>query len=58
MACITARVYPVLAVDKEAKLFVFNTGSLSVKISKLNAWSMKAATIVPFMKRRKRPIKN
>ncbi|XP_057524797.1 beta-fructofuranosidase, insoluble isoenzyme CWINV3-like [Amaranthus tricolor] len=58
LACITARVYPVLAVDKEAKLFVFNTGSLSVKISKLNAWSMKAATIVPFMKRRKRPIKN
>uniref|UniRef100_A0A803N1X2 Uncharacterized protein n=1 Tax=Chenopodium quinoa TaxID=63459 RepID=A0A803N1X2_CHEQI len=52
-ACITARVYPTIAVDKEARLFVFNKGSLSIKISKLNAWSMKEAKRVPFMKRRK-----
>ncbi|XP_056698531.1 beta-fructofuranosidase, insoluble isoenzyme CWINV3 isoform X2 [Spinacia oleracea] len=52
-ACITARVYPILAIDKEAKMFVFNKGNLSIKMSKLNAWSMKEAKIVPFVKRRK-----
>ncbi|XP_010669385.2 beta-fructofuranosidase, insoluble isoenzyme CWINV3 isoform X3 [Beta vulgaris subsp. vulgaris] len=55
-ACITARVYPVLAVDKEAKLFAFNKGSHNIKISKLNAWSMKEAKILPIMKRRKPPV--
>ncbi|KAL2896318.1 Fructan 6-exohydrolase [Bienertia sinuspersici] len=55
-ACITARVYPVLAVDKEAKLFVFNKGSLSIKMSKLNAWSMQKAKLVPLKKRRKPPL--
>lgn len=55
-ACITARVYPVLAVDKEAKLFAFNKGSHNIKILKLNAWSMKEAKILPIMKRRKPPV--
>ena len=41
--CITNRVYPLLAVDKDAHLYVFNNGSESVLISKLNAWSMKQA---------------
>ncbi|EXB66852.1 Beta-fructofuranosidase, insoluble isoenzyme CWINV1 [Morus notabilis] len=54
-SCITARVYPKLAIDKEAHLYAFNYGSKSVKILKLNAWSMKSAQIVP-MKRRRRPI--
>lgn len=45
-ACITARVYPTLAIDKEAHLYAFNNGSLGVVISRLNAWSMKAAKII------------
>lgn len=42
-ACITSRVYPLLAIDKDAHLYVFNDGSQSVVISQLNAWSMKKA---------------
>ncbi|XP_004498876.1 beta-fructofuranosidase, insoluble isoenzyme CWINV3-like [Cicer arietinum] len=42
-ACITSRVYPSLAIEKDAHLYVFNNGSQSVVISKLNAWSMKQA---------------
>ncbi|KAG5103509.1 hypothetical protein JHK84_048478 [Glycine max] len=41
--CITSRVYPSLAIDKDAHLYVFNNGSQSVVISELNAWSMKEA---------------
>ncbi|KAJ1442814.1 Glycosyl hydrolase family 32, N-terminal [Sesbania bispinosa] len=41
--CITSRVYPSLAIDKNANLYVFNNGSHSVVISKLYAWSMKKA---------------
>ncbi|XP_057771525.1 beta-fructofuranosidase, insoluble isoenzyme CWINV1-like isoform X2 [Salvia miltiorrhiza] len=44
-ACITARVYPSLAIDGEAHLYAFNNGTNSVKISELAAWSMKAAQI-------------
>ena len=43
--CITSRVYPLLAIDKEAHLYVFNNGTKSILISKLNAWSMKQAEI-------------
>ncbi|KAM3757960.1 hypothetical protein ACB098_01G006500 [Castanea mollissima] len=51
--CITARVYPKLAIDKEAHLYVFNNGTLNVRISKLNAWSMKRAQLVPYQKEMK-----
>ncbi|RYR06008.1 hypothetical protein S83_056741 [Arachis hypogaea] len=43
--CITSRVYPSLAIDKNAHLFVFNNGIQTMQISKLNAWSMKQAQI-------------
>ncbi|XP_019443111.1 PREDICTED: beta-fructofuranosidase, insoluble isoenzyme CWINV3-like isoform X1 [Lupinus angustifolius] len=43
--CITSRVYPSLAIDKEAHLYVFNNGIKNVVISKLNAWSMKQALL-------------
>ncbi|KAK7383332.1 hypothetical protein VNO78_29009 [Psophocarpus tetragonolobus] len=43
--CITSRVYPSLAIDKDAHLYLFNYGSQSVVVSKLNAWSMKQAEI-------------
>lgn len=43
--CITSRVYPSLAIDKDAHLYAFNNGSQSVVVSKLNAWSMKQAEI-------------
>ncbi|XWS16225.1 hypothetical protein CRYUN_Cryun34aG0066900 [Craigia yunnanensis] len=44
-ACITARVYPTLATNNAAHLYVFNNGSMAVKIAKLNARSMKTAKI-------------
>ncbi|XP_062013968.1 beta-fructofuranosidase, insoluble isoenzyme CWINV1-like [Rosa rugosa] len=43
-ACITARVYPTLAVDGDTHLYVFNYGNESVKIAG-NAWSLKTAKI-------------
>ena len=42
--CITARVYPTLAVDGDTHLYAFNYGSESVKIAG-SAWSMKTAQI-------------
>nr|AQY72396.1 beta-fructofuranosidase cell wall isozyme 6-like protein [Pisum sativum] len=44
-ASITSRVYPLLAIKRDAHLYVFNNGSQSVIISKLNAWSLKQAEI-------------
>ncbi|GMI86064.1 cell wall invertase 5 [Hibiscus trionum] len=44
-ACISARVYPTLAINNDAHLYVFNNGSQAVKIAKLNAWSMNKAKI-------------
>lgn len=43
--CITARVYPTLAINDKAKLYVFNYGTEDVKITSLTAWSMKKARI-------------
>ncbi|PWA71695.1 glycoside hydrolase, family 32 [Artemisia annua] len=53
LACITARVYPKLAIEEQAQLYVFNNGSQSLIISSLSAWSMKKAQIVSIGKRRK-----
>ncbi|XP_058189087.1 beta-fructofuranosidase, insoluble isoenzyme CWINV3-like [Rhododendron vialii] len=50
VTCITARVYPKLATDKEAHLYAFNNGTQSVKISKLSAWSMKEAQFFQYRK--------
>jgi len=44
-ACITARVYPTIAINEKAQLYAFNNGTASVKITKLSAWSMKKAKI-------------
>ncbi|XP_021716466.1 fructan 6-exohydrolase-like [Chenopodium quinoa] len=44
-SCITARVYPTLATNDNAKLYVFNNGTEDVKITKLSAWSMKKAQL-------------
>ncbi|XP_076927722.1 fructan 6-exohydrolase-like [Bidens hawaiensis] len=44
-ACITARVYPTLAIAEEARVFAFNNGTESVVISELRAWSVKKARI-------------
>lgn len=41
--CITSRVYPQLAVHKEAHLYVFNNGTQSITISRLKAWGMSKA---------------
>ncbi|XP_045788068.1 beta-fructofuranosidase, cell wall isozyme-like [Trifolium pratense] len=43
--CITARVYPTLAINDKAHLHAFNNGTVDVKIKKLSAWSMKKANI-------------
>ncbi|KAL2525634.1 Beta-fructofuranosidase [Abeliophyllum distichum] len=52
-ACITARVYPELAIDNKSHLYAFNYGTRSVRISRLRAWSMKKAQIVEFHEGRK-----
>ena len=44
--CITARVYPKLAIDKQVYLYAFNNGTMDVTISSLNAWSLKKAQLV------------
>ncbi|KAK0595666.1 hypothetical protein LWI29_008863 [Acer saccharum] len=44
-ACITARVYPTLAIENDAHLYAFNYGTEKVKITSLSAWSMKKAQI-------------
>ncbi|KMT04891.1 hypothetical protein BVRB_7g170580 [Beta vulgaris subsp. vulgaris] len=42
---ITARVYPTLAINEKAHLYVFNRGTSNVEITGLTAWSMKKANI-------------
>ncbi|WCJ39511.1 Beta-fructofuranosidase insoluble isoenzyme 1 [Euphorbia peplus] len=44
-SCITSRVYPSLAINEAAHLYVFNNGTQSVTINKLTAWSMSKAQI-------------
>lgn len=44
-SCITARVYPTLAIDGAAHLYVFNNGSTDVTISGLSAWTMGKAQV-------------
>jgi beta-fructofuranosidase len=44
-ACITARVYPTLAIHDKAMLYAFNNGTSAVKISRMSAWSMKKAKV-------------
>ncbi|KAJ4705288.1 Beta-fructofuranosidase, insoluble isoenzyme 1 [Melia azedarach] len=39
--CITSRVYPTLAIQNDAHLYVFNNGSGIITVENLNAWSMK-----------------
>lgn len=43
-ACITARVYPTLAINGDAHLYAFNYGTEDVKITG-SAWSLKTAKI-------------
>ncbi|GMH22050.1 hypothetical protein Nepgr_023893 [Nepenthes gracilis] len=43
--CITARVYPTLAIDDNAHLYAFNYGTEKVEITRLTGWSMKKAHI-------------
>ncbi|CAK9310620.1 unnamed protein product [Citrullus colocynthis] len=44
-ACITARVYPTLAIGDKVGLYAFNNGTESVTITKLTAWSLNKAQI-------------
>ncbi|XAR64711.1 Beta-fructofuranosidase [Bertholletia excelsa] len=38
--CITSRVYPTLAVGKNARLYTFNNGTEAITVESLKAWSM------------------
>uniref|UniRef100_A0A803LD98 Beta-fructofuranosidase n=1 Tax=Chenopodium quinoa TaxID=63459 RepID=A0A803LD98_CHEQI len=42
-AVITARVYPTIAIDENAHLYVFNNGTNSIQFSRLSTWSMNKA---------------
>lgn len=44
--CISARVYPKMAIDNETHLYAFNNGTQSIRISDLNAWTMGKAKII------------
>ena len=43
--CITARVYPEHAENKNSHVFVFNNGTGLVKVSKLEAWRLAMASV-------------
>ncbi|XP_057776146.1 beta-fructofuranosidase, insoluble isoenzyme CWINV3-like [Salvia miltiorrhiza] len=55
-SCITARVYPKLAISNNSHIYAFNYGAKSVAISSLVAWSMMRAQIAHFHTRRKSSI--
>lgn len=38
---ITSRVYPTLAINDQAHLHVFNNGTETITVEKLDAWSLK-----------------
>ncbi|KAH7425879.1 hypothetical protein KP509_11G075800 [Ceratopteris richardii] len=38
--CITSRVYPTLALDNAARLFVFNNGTMPIALKSLDAWKV------------------
>ena len=42
---ITARAYPEHAQTGNSRLYMFNNGTGAVKVSKLEAWELKAATV-------------
>ena len=43
--CITARVYPEHTEMSTSRLHMFNNGTGTVKVSKLEAWGMATATV-------------
>ncbi|KAI3995528.1 hypothetical protein MKX01_023273 [Papaver californicum] len=43
--CILSRVYPTLAIGKNAHLYVFNNGTRAIKIGKLKAWTVNSPRI-------------
>ncbi|VAH32221.1 unnamed protein product [Triticum turgidum subsp. durum] len=44
--CILSRVYPTLALGKNAHLHVFNNGKADIKVSQLTAWEMKKPALM------------
>ncbi|KAH7331169.1 hypothetical protein KP509_20G018500 [Ceratopteris richardii] len=46
--CITSRVYPTLALDENAKLFVFNNGTMPITLQQLDAWQMSKVYMHPY----------
>uniref|UniRef100_A0A453BXY4 fructan beta-(2,1)-fructosidase n=1 Tax=Aegilops tauschii subsp. strangulata TaxID=200361 RepID=A0A453BXY4_AEGTS len=44
--CILSRVYPTLALGKNAHLHVFNNGKVDIKVSQLTAWEMKKPALM------------
>ncbi|KAJ7516161.1 hypothetical protein O6H91_22G045300 [Diphasiastrum complanatum] len=43
IACITSRVYPTIAIDRDAHVFLFNNGSESITMQTLQVWQMSSA---------------
>jgi beta-fructofuranosidase len=44
--CILSRVYPSLAIGRNAHLHVFNNGKADIKVSRLTAWEMKKPALM------------
>lgn len=47
--CITSRVYPTVAIDGAAKLFLFNNATTTFKVKSLNVWQMQSVFIRPYV---------
>ncbi|KAL8139803.1 hypothetical protein V2J09_005824 [Rumex salicifolius] len=43
--CITSRVYPTLAINDDAHLYVFNYGSETIEMKRFRAWNMEEARV-------------
>eukprot|EP00249_Psilotum_nudum_P024138 c29104_g2_i1 orf=514-2226(+) len=47
-ACITSRVYPTLAIDEAASLYLFNNGTMPIRVKSLTVWEMQSANLHNF----------
>lgn len=47
-AVVTSRVYPELALDDAAHVYLFNNGTELVTVMSVRAWNMNRVPIIPF----------
>lgn len=45
---ITSRVYPTLALEDDARVYLFNNGSSDIRVRKLDAWKMATVLLTDY----------